>query len=203
MLFISDGSESTYYENIDKVDFPKVLKKKFRVKDTPFSRRQINAIVNSNLIFKDKKAVRGWRNFSIREVIYLLLLRKLKDFSFESYQMLDLKDCFFKNLTKSNKGKYSNKINFEVAFALVFMQIQVFLIIENNFKAYFVDLATLPLLTEHCSSYFCLDFNKLVNEFLEKLGLEKFEPIIKSLRQFESEALEQVKKLDNIMPKNS
>jgi len=182
MIKISDGTEQTYWENASKIDVSKLTNLKFRAKDAPFSRRQVNAISESDLLVEKRKNSKGWRSFTFKELVYLLILKELKDFSLESKQLIGLKESFFKS--KNN--------DFDKILLYFLAHIQIFIIIRNDFKAYFTDLPMFSDVVEDCEKYICIDFNEVVNQFLEKLGVEKYEPIIKTHNQYIDKLLEAV-----------
>jgi hypothetical protein len=153
---------------------------KFRAKDTPFSRRQLNAISESDLLIERRKNSNEWRSFTFKELAYLLILKELKKFSLESKHLLDLKKCFFK----------PKKNEFDFVLTLMLMKTQVFLIVGDDCKTYFTDLAMFPDVVASFETYVCLDFNETINQFLEKLGTEKYEPVIKTHNQYIDKLLE-------------
>lgn len=182
MINISDGSINSYLEN--EVDVSKLTNLKFRVKDSPFSRRQINAISESDLLIEKRKNNNEWRSFTFKEIIYLLILKELKQFNFKSNQLIDLKNCFFK----------LKKNDFDVVFPLMLMKIQIFIIISNDFRAHFTDLPMFSSVVSKYESYFCLDFNEIVNKFLDSLKAGRVEPTLKTLDNFLFEVIKQSKK---------
>lgn len=75
-------------------------KKMFRVADTPFTYRQINALDDDKILEDNRTQKSNWREFSLKELIYLSVIKELKSFGVVNGQMKELKKVFFLGRSK-------------------------------------------------------------------------------------------------------
>ena len=82
--FLSDASTMRFMDVQQRYGIVDILnQKRFTVSDTDITYRQINYLDKDGLLGIDaRKNGKGWRNFSIKEVIYLFLIIELKKYGF-------------------------------------------------------------------------------------------------------------------------
>lgn len=90
-----------YLEVKKKGIFTRVLNEKFyRASDIPLTYRQLNNLDNDNLLPDDRKEKDGWREFSLKEIVYLYLIAEFKKYGVKHEQLLNLKKVFFDKKTE-------------------------------------------------------------------------------------------------------
>ena len=101
MLFIGDKLLSNYLEADEKLKLKEFIGKKvFTVSDTPLTYRQVNALDGDKLLKDDRKKKENWRRFSIKEMVYILIIHELKKFGVKQENMRGIWQAFFKKPSK-------------------------------------------------------------------------------------------------------
>ncbi len=102
MYYIGEGIELNFIEAGDKFNFDDFInKKKFTVKDTPLSYRQVNTLDEDKLLTKDRENNSGWRKFSLKELIYFSVVYDLKKFGLSHEVLKDLSNSFFNSISET------------------------------------------------------------------------------------------------------
>src|SRR3989339_297000 len=131
-------------------------KKNFKVKDSLLTYRQINTLSKDGVIIESRKSDKEWRKFSFKEIIYLNLVKKFKDFGLTNKQLLN-----FKKFILESK-------EFEEAIAYAFIGLNLVVIFENknnNYACYLWDYYS--VLTKYDSNYLVFNLTKQVIELKE------------------------------------
>jgi hypothetical protein len=141
--------------------------KKFRVADTTLSYRQVNHLDNTNVLKDTRKDKKRWRKFSLKELIFLSIVKELRKYGFRDEQLKPLRNAFF--------GKKNNELS-DFAIGIVFIKFQMSLIINNENKVFFFDdMGLRILLGKSQKSYLKINLNEVVNEIWEKIGKDRIE----------------------------
>lgn len=153
--------------------------KKFRVSDTDISYRQISYLDEGGLLGKDEREQgKGWRLFSMKEVVYLLLILELKKYGFTQDQLKELCSEILINKTTHKPGKTF----FDVAIGLCFSHQEIGVVAERDERFIFFDPANYALFQKGIlwvendqSSHVYIQLNNLVNKALAMMGKKPFE----------------------------
>lgn len=179
MLWISDQTLINYYEADEKFHLEQLInKKRFTVADTPLSYRQVNSLDSDNLLSKDRAKKSEWHKFSLKEMVYVLIVAELKKFGVKHEQMIDLWKAFFGEIRKDRKqGPAFNKHISDIAIGCVFGQIEIKVTISAEGELNFYDPGHYTFLKELLpkpKAEIVLTLNDFVNELLEKTGKKPF-----------------------------
>jgi hypothetical protein len=181
-LHIGENLEMNYLATNDEhklVDF--INKKLFRVADTPLSYRQVNSLDNDQLLGEERKDSKGWREFSVKEMVYINIVDELKKYGVEHKKLNTLWSAFFAEPTppkdrKSTPPKVNRYVG-ETSIGIVFSQVEIILVFEPNGDVAFFDpgnyAAHDSLMNALPNVYIKVHLNKVVNDVL---GLLKKKP---------------------------
>lgn len=170
MLLITDGLLAKYVEANEQLQLDTFINKKlFNVSDTPLTYRQVNALDNDELLPDDRKGKPGWRKFSFKELIYVLIIGELKKFGMKHEQLKELWDAFFKEPTEKRfKQLERNKHDGEIAIGCVFGQVEIRLAVADSGEVLFYDPPHSLII--HPKSQITIVLNNIVNDLLIKTG---------------------------------
>lgn len=176
MLLISENLLIKYLLLNDELKLDEFINKKlFTVADTPLTYRQINSLDTDKLLTNDREEKQGWRKFSFKELVYVLIVYELKQFGLKHEQLKSLWECFFKEPTKSEKRKAAkielNKGIGEIAIGCVFEQVEITLVLDSKGEVIFYDPIHYLLFSGKPSLQ--IKLNDIVNELLKKIGKEQ------------------------------
>lgn len=143
-------SDETSFQILERL----LNEKKYTVSDTNYSYRQINSIP-STILGDKRENKRGWRKFSLKELIFLDVVKELRKYGILNKQLNSLADCFFledkkikwHNLGYQDQiwGKNLHYISEEIIRLVLFSQKKIYLIMSNDGEAHFVDEEVLYL----------------------------------------------------------
>jgi DNA-binding transcriptional MerR regulator len=142
--------------------------KKFRVSDTEISYRLINYLDEDGLL-GDNREGKGWRSFSLKEIIYLYLILELKSYGFTQDSLQEICSALLTNQVSKKPGKTF----FDIAIGLCLAQVEVKIIAQQSGEIVFFDPAYYTLVQTGLmfssiekSSYLHIRLNDLVNKGL-------------------------------------
>lgn len=187
MLLISDNLLIKYLHANDKLKLDEFINKKlFTVADTPLTYRQVNSLDTDKLLTNDREEKQGWRKFSFKELVYVLIVHELKKFGLKHEQLKQLWQAFFKEPAKGEKRQVAeieiNKSIGEIAIGCVFGQVEITLSIDNDGQIVFYDPDHYALFYENSKSQIQIRLNDFVNDLLVKTKKQPI-PVIWSIRQ--------------------
>lgn len=176
MLLISENLLIKYLLLNDELKLDEFINKKlFTVADTPLTYRQVNSLDTDNLLTNDRAKKQGWRKFSFKELVYVLIVHELKQFGLKHEQLKSLWECFFKEPTKSEKRTVAkielNKGIGEIAIGCIFEQVEITLVLDSRGEVIFYDPIHYLLFSGKPSLQ--IKLNDIVNELLKKIGKEQ------------------------------
>lgn len=173
MIYIGEGIELNYLSASRKYNLEdKINEEIFTVKDTPLSYRQINSLDEDDLLNKTRKNKKGWRKFSLKELVYISILEELKKYGLQHSQLKELSNLFLKR-------DYSYLIN--LAIGCVLGQIEITIQINSDGKTDIFDPNYYVLLNTN-QPHIQLCLNDFVNSVFEKVGRKTF-PIEWSIKK--------------------
>lgn len=183
-LHIGENLELKYLEANEKYKLSEFINRKaFRVADTPLTYRQVNSLDSDDLLGEKRDEERTWREFSPKEMVYILIVTELKKFGLEHRKLKDLWAAFFKEPNKPRAGSkmpepHINKYVAETAIGIVFSQVEVILVVSSDGDIAFYDPANYALHHTHLMGlppvYIKLSLNSFVNQTLEMMKRKPF-----------------------------
>lgn len=178
MLYIGDNLLLSYFEANEKYKLDELVNAKlYKVADTPLTYRQTNTLDKDNLLPKDAQTGRGWRKYSLKELVYLSLVSELKQFGVQHVHLRQLWDSFFKEPEKVKNGRATtapNKGIGNIAIGCVFGQVEILLVIDKNGDTTFYDPTHFLLFGVDKTSCLVVRVNDVVNKLLEQTGKKAF-----------------------------
>lgn len=185
MLLITDDHLIAYSEANEKLKINELINvKRFTVSNTPLTYRQVNSLGSDNLIPDDRKKDAGWRKFSIKELVYILVVHELKKFGLKHNQLKFLWEAFFQERKDSDITEINaNKGYADVAIGLVILGIEINLAIDSEGNISIYDPANAVFLNTYTSNKprLIIGINDIYNQIIEKTG-NKPAPIKYSIR---------------------
>ncbi len=136
-------------------------KRMFRVADTFLTYRQINFLDADGLLEENRKEKNNWRKFSIKELVYLSLIKELRFYGVANKQLKDLNTIFFsegrtqrteENLLSALRGK------------------KIVLVLKNKCGFFFYNLPNYVIFHQRVKSHININLNEIVFEILDKIG---------------------------------
>lgn len=162
MLMITDSMELSYLNAKEKIDFDVLLNKKiFKVADTSFTYRQINSLDEGKLLPEDNDRENGWRKFSLKEVIYLDILKELKTFGLKYEQLKKLWEAFFKLPTG------------EVAISCALGKVEITLTVDSGGEVIFYDPLSYLFFRDSSKTVIQIQLNEIINKNWKMAGKEE------------------------------
>lgn len=162
MLYITDNFLLEHQKADKKFKLSEFVNtKRYTVSDTPLTYRQTRTLDQDNLLPKDPKRAKGWRKYSFKELVYILLVYELKQFGLQHEQLKGLWDSFF--------GRSSKSVG-DIVIGCVFGEVEMFLILKGNGSVSFYDPIHFLLLRDSQSSALVIKINDIVNKLLTQIG---------------------------------
>ena len=195
---IGDGILVEYLAANEKLGIEKYLDaKQFKVADTVLSYRQINELDKDNLIQDERDGEKGWRKFSIFELIYLSIVSELKAYGVKHDKLTQLRDCFFKPV--DDEQPFVSEDIARQAIGCAVIGAEIILSFSRDGTVAFYDPANYALF-QNATSYIHINLNKVINQIRDGVGLEVF-PIHTSLSSeyLKSRTLDVSKKEESIL----
>ena len=166
MLVCSDGQLLKIRDVQETLPVLEMLdKKKYRVGDAPLSYRQINELGNDELIRDERENERGWRKFSLKELLYFMVTVELKKLGVENARLRSLGKLFFEK-----NGKKGSRNSADDAICLAFGNVQVALMFDTRGGVGFYAQPFWESMGEHELSYVHVNLNRVISELLKRLG---------------------------------
>lgn len=165
MLLVSENLLLKYLEADEKFKLAEFVNKKlFTVSDTPLTYRQINSLDGDNLLTTDRNKKKGWRKFSFKELVYVLIVHELKKFGLKHEHLKQLWKLFF----ETNVA--------ETAIGGVFGLVEIIMTIDSEGQVIFYDPIHYLLFSNDRKSVIQIKLNDIVNSILEKTGKSELIP---------------------------
>lgn len=173
--FFSESNQIRFTDLDEKYGISEVLNmKRFRVADTEISYRLINYLDQDGLL-GDSREGKGWRSFSLKEIVYLYLILELKGYGFAQTSLQEVCTACLINQVSKMPGKTF----LDMAIGLCFAQTEVSIIARREGEIAFFDPAYYALFQtgtlfkpEETTSHVYIRLNDLVSKALS-LASEK------------------------------
>lgn len=179
MLMISDNLLLKYLEANEKYKIQEFVNKKiFTVSDTPLTYRQVNTLDEDKLLSTDRKDKKGWRKFSYKELVYILIVSELKKFGFKHEQLKQLWHTFFSEPTKDHStnagGIAINRSIGETAIGCVFGEVEIILSVDSDGNVAFYDPTYYSMFYQASKPHVQIILNNIINDLRIRAGKEPF-----------------------------
>ena len=178
-LHITEELEVRYLAANKKYNLTDFINRKvFRASDTPLTYRQINTLDKDDLLGEPREAERTWREFSAKEMTYLLIVEELKRFGFEHNKLYGLWRSFFgKTAVDPLRGDARpNHYLGETAVGCALGGIEIIVTINHDGGVNFYDPSSFAahdhFLNSMPSAYLKLSLNEYVNRTFERMKLK-------------------------------
>lgn len=178
--FLSDASTMRFMDVQQRFDIVDILnQKRFTVSDTDITYRQINYLDKDGLLGIDaRKNGKGWRNFSIKEVIYLFLIIELKKYGFTQDKLRPI--CH--TMLIATKEETPNKYFFDEAITVCLTGVEVNIVARSDGSIAFFDPGFFAMFQNGYLfrsadelSHIQICLNDLVNKAFEMMNKQPFE----------------------------
>lgn len=163
MIMISEALMIDYYTNGSddtKIQLQKQFnEKKYTVKDSTLSYRQINSLGASAMLQDERENDRGWRKFSFKDLVYLYTILECRKYGIINEKLQELRDDFY----KQDKGtqKFSDV---DHVLLLVLGTVKLSLLITDDGRTWFVDMSYQAFVDDSYDSYTFINFNEIVRK---------------------------------------
>ncbi len=138
--------------------------KEFSVGSTVLTYREASYI-NKNLLDDVRVNKSEWRKFSLKEIIYLTIIKDLRKFGTRDKQLINIKKAFFDK---------ENEVFSNIAILLTFQKMRIDIIIDEDFNVFFVDTVdNYSMFRKRFKMNINLNFNEYVMDVWEKFSKER------------------------------
>ena len=141
-------------------------KRMFRVADTFLTYRQINFLATEGLLKDNRKEKSNWREFSLKELVYLSLVKELRAYGIANKQLTTLKEIFFSQ-------RYASNVEENLLMALKGKKIV--LVFKNKDKASFYNLPNYVVFCRKLKSHININLNEIIFEILDLLKKKRID----------------------------
>ena len=154
----------------EKIHFTEFLnKKEFRVADLPFSYKQVSDLGKDGVIDDKNKKEQSWRRFSFKEMVFLFIVKELKDFGLKNNQIKEIGDSYFQKPIP-NKG---NIVDIALVLSLL-RKYFIILTVDNNDKIkYFTDKEIANNLAKDLSAFIGIRINSITENLANTIINDK------------------------------
>jgi len=164
------------YIRVEDGRFSKVINKKiYTVSNATLSHRQVNALDKDGLLDKSREADSEWRKFSLKDLLYLKVISKLKKFGIKHEQLTSLRDSFYKETNNQDKKTThrNTKIDSEISIMCILNGVEMYLCVYEDGQTFFYDPIHYAIASSGvCNGYISIHLNTLMNEILTSLKKE-------------------------------
>ncbi len=141
----------------------------FTVKDSSLTYRQINILDRSDGLPESRGETKTWRKFSLRELLYLSIIKDLKKYGLDNEKFTDLRKSFFGEVKKMTIPINSKRTT-DLAIILSLLGKQVILRINDRYQAEYFDSETFLEFSLRERSSIVLNFSEYVFDLHIKAG---------------------------------
>ncbi len=142
----------------------------FKVSDTPLTYRQVNYLDSNDILLDTREDKNGWRRFSIKELVFLSVVRELREYG--------VKDALLKDVSKVFFSKENVNLS-DQAVLLPYTQTYIALIIKPD-DIYFADIIGLNIHEEKTRNYIRININEMLMDIWEQIGKTRIEYMTES-----------------------
>jgi len=152
-----------FIENISTLDDEKLslflapfVNSKFKISDTGFTYRQINYLEKIGIWEDKRKTKNSWREFTLREVVYLAIIKKLRLFGVKIDYLKKVKNVFYSK---------KNSLNIDLFILMALSNMKINFVIGEK-EALFVDNLGMVIFekSRNIDNYFVLKLNNIIRK---------------------------------------
>lgn len=140
--------------------------KGYTAKYSDLSYRQINSLGQKNLFPDFRKSDKEWRTFSLKELVYLKIVSKLRVYGFKDAQLISLRKAFFSR---------KSQITTDMALFAVFKGVRIIMMLNNKFQVSLHSEAAFNFIESFSSTFINVNLNEIMIEVWNRLGNEGVE----------------------------
>lgn len=167
-IFITPNLDSILFKQDIKHNLSELINDKiYTVANTPLSYRQINTLSKDNLFPEERTGKKGWRKFSLKDLIFFHIIYELKKFGLQHDAFKDLSDSFFKEPTQMGKLEINKHIS-DIAIGCVLIKAEIMLTINDEGKIAYYDPPHYLLIGREETPVVQIRINDIVNTINEK-----------------------------------
>lgn len=164
---LGDGKDTKYIREA-------LLLPRFRVAETGETYRVINSWDENGLLFENTGREKGWRKFSLTEMVWIHCLRELRGFGFSLAVLKKIREELF--YFDGIKGRHYNPVEFAFFVAKAMSKLDVVLIVDkqgNGNVCLNVDYENSQIIKPLPASYVLININNLYSEIVKNQELSK------------------------------
>jgi len=141
-------------------------KKRFRVADTTLTYRQVNSLDTNKVLKDNREDNKNWRKFSLKELVYLSIVKELKEYGIINKQLENLKKAFF-----------SKNYVFSTDESLLFILhgIKIIMTLDKDSSVSFYTIPSYNLFKRFSTSFININLNEIFLEIWERIGKRRIE----------------------------
>lgn len=173
--------------------------KRHSIAQTPTTYRVINHWSEIGLIDKDTQKGSGWRKFSLVDLIWIHVLKELREFGMPLEALKYTKESLF------HRGEVENHVNFELFLTLALLKKGVLIAIASDGEAdimleeeYHGQYQPIPLPKTHIT----IDINRILADILDKPELKYKNELTVTLDKKESALVNKIRFDQNLKEVN-
>ncbi len=169
---------------------------RFRVSDTEENYRTINYWDEQGLLLGKRENVDSWRKFSILDLVWIRILKRLKKYGIEGDKILQLKKSLLS--LKDTKGRYTD---FALWIFLANRRDDIFLIVLPDGRGSIAIKSDIELnldVRKYKESFITIDFPHIVRDLVRPRSNEKGEKKAELNRKLDEKEIELLNTLSNV-----
>ena len=195
-LLASDWFDSNYFGEFP--DFPEkvisnISEQKHKISDVNLSSRILNHWYDAGIINDDRPNGKGWKKFSLAEIVWIEIIRKLRNFGFDLKKIKKVKDEI--DLYNFDKNyPHSNLIEFYILVVLQFKAPFKVIVFESGQTEILrqIDIDLAQEMGSFSEDFISIDLNQILIKLLKRSELK---PKYVDLTSMEKPAV--IKELEN------
>lgn len=160
--------DSYLMEGVEEIESARGLlnKKRFRVSDTNLTYRQVNSLDNNNMLKDERKENNGWRKFSLKEVIYLSVIKEVKNYGITNDQLENIKKSFFSK---------DYAFDTDECLLLILNGVKIIMVLDKDFCVSFYTIPSYFVYQKNSKSFININLNEVFLETWERIGKKRVE----------------------------
>ena len=144
--------------------------KKFHIKDTGLSYRQIAELDKGGMLGQARRESGSWRSFSLKELVYLKLIEELRKYGIQNSALSNVREAFFKKPFLEDVRNVDAPLSTaEMMIVHFFLESLVLVAINSDGDVAFFDRFHAPL-TSTLESCLLINFNELTHTVMKAHG---------------------------------
>ena len=177
--FLAQASELIKKYNLDRI----YNQKKYSIANTPLSYRQANTLDKDKLLNDERESGKGWRKFSLKELVFIEIVSELKKFGIKHEQLRQLWASFFKEPENIMEPSLEpDKGDAEIAISGVLGGVEVALCLDSKGDVFYFDQKNLTRFIQSEEPLIRVSLNVVVKKII-KLIVDEALPLDDSMKK--------------------